>query len=158
MKSQEINKHKQKLDDLFKKVSSLDSVSAEAEMKSHWARYLCILVSGFIESSVVRILSDFACSHTKSVSLDNFVKRKIQISNPKMGKVLELVSMFSNDWREIIEKETEGKLSESINAIYGNRIKIAHGEGNSDITFSRISSYYADAVLVIAIIEKTCSK
>ena len=49
MKNKKVVSHKQRLDALFDKVKALDS---EPELISHWSRYLCVLVSGFIEASV----------------------------------------------------------------------------------------------------------
>ncbi len=44
----EIDRQRQRLDDLFSKARALP----DAEMQSHWCRYLCVLVSGFVENAV----------------------------------------------------------------------------------------------------------
>lgn len=49
MKDLEINRYKQRLDNLFEQISA---ISDNFELKAHWARYLCVLVAGFIETSI----------------------------------------------------------------------------------------------------------
>ena len=47
MKNIEVIRYQQRLDDLFKKIVAF---AEDIELQSHWARYLCILVSGFLET------------------------------------------------------------------------------------------------------------
>ena len=57
MSDKEILRYQRELDDLFDKVSSLNS---DPEMQSHWAKYLCIRVSGFLEVAVSTIYKKYA--------------------------------------------------------------------------------------------------
>ena len=57
MRTVEIVRQKQRLDELFEKIRALDT---DVELQSHWSRYLCVLVLGFIENSLRTILSKFA--------------------------------------------------------------------------------------------------
>ena len=85
MKNQEINSNKQKLDHSFDKVKDF---SADTYLQSHWARYLCILVSGFLESSVRIIYREYA--KNKAIQqVGNFVEGKLEdFQNPKMEKII----------------------------------------------------------------------
>jgi hypothetical protein len=44
----EVTRQKQRIDDLFKLSNDLPG-----EVQAHWSRYLCILIAGFLEISVV---------------------------------------------------------------------------------------------------------
>lgn len=57
MKNRETIQAKDRLDDLFSRVNEF---SGDLELQSHWARYLCVRVSGFIETSIRSILSEYA--------------------------------------------------------------------------------------------------
>jgi hypothetical protein len=147
-----IHQQKQRLDELFKTAGGL---SSDLEMQSHWTRYLCVLVSGFLENSVELCLSEYS-KRVSNPLVSNFVSAKlVGFQNPKMGPILELLGSFSPDWRAQIETATQGQLSDSVNSIIGNRNKIAHGESVS-LSIGSLTAYYKDAVIVIELLQKTC--
>src|SRR5437763_6646632 len=95
----EITRQRQRLDDLFQKAKNL----SDPEIQSHWSRYLCVLVSGFLENAV-RITYVEYVRRRADVSVANFVESRLrQFQNPKMGTILELTGGFSHEWRERLE-------------------------------------------------------
>ncbi|MBD2453540.1 hypothetical protein H6G80_05560 [Nostoc sp. FACHB-87] len=153
MKNREVMRAKQKLDNLFEKVNQLPD---DNELKAHWARYLCILVSGFIENSVRAIYSQYA--KNKAIpNIANFVERKLDdLQNPKMEKILQLTGAFSLQWESNLRKATEGELKDAIDSIVANRNNIAHGQ-DVGITYATIKDYYEKAFKVIQMIENQCN-
>jgi hypothetical protein len=146
-----IHRQKQRIDELFKAASLLTDV----ELQSHWSRYLCVLVSGFLENSVELCLSEY-CRRVSNATVSNFVSVKLRgFQNPKMGAILELFGSFNPDWRTQLEAATQGQLSDSVNSIVGNRHKIAHGESVS-LSMGTLTAYYKDAASVIEILQRTC--
>src|ERR1700735_1877688 len=102
-----IHQQKQRLDDLFNAVRTLPDV----EMQSHWSRYLCVLVSGFLENSVELCLSEYSKRGT-NVLVSNFVNAKLRdFQNPRMGIILDLFGSFNPDWKAQLEVATKGQLS-----------------------------------------------
>ncbi|MFX0200343.1 MAG: HEPN domain-containing protein [Candidatus Hodarchaeota archaeon] len=153
MRNLEIVRYKRKLDHLFQQVELL---SDQIELQSHWARYLCILVSGFLETATRAILAKYA-RDTASPKVANYVEGKLrEFQNPKMGKILELIRLFSPEWEAVIAKQIEGELKDAVDSIVANRNKISHGEDVS-ITFARIQRYYQDAIRVIDLFESQCN-
>jgi hypothetical protein len=151
MSQVEINRQRQRLDDLFKKASKLP----DAELQSHWSRYLCVLVSGFLENSVRITYSEYARARADP-SVADFVERRLrQFQNPKMGSILELAGGFSQEWKQQLEKDTSGQLAESVNSIVGNRHKIAHGE-SVGLTLQALGQYYGDALQVVDLLRQQC--
>lgn len=155
MKNNEVIRAKQKLDKVFAKIDQLPK--EDIELQAHWAKYLCILVSGFLENSVRAIYSEYAKKVSKSTKLTNFVESKLKdLQNPRMDKILQLTGSFSREWQSNLEKATEGELKDAINSIVANRNNIAHGE-DSRITYARIKDYYEKAIKVINMIENQCN-
>jgi len=154
MKNQKINSNKQKLDHLFDKVKDF---SADTYLQSHWARYLCILVSGFLETSVRIIYREYA--KNKAIQqVGNFVEGKLEdFQNPKMEKIIQLTGLFSKEWENELRRETEGELKAAVDSIANNRNQIAHG-GSVRMTYIDIKRYYERAIKVIELIENQCSK
>jgi hypothetical protein len=146
-----IHQQKQRLDQLFKVARDL----SDPEIQSHWSRYLCVLVSGFIENSVELCLYEYS-KNASSVHVSNFVSDRLRkFQNPKMGPILELFGTFNPEWRARIETETRGRLADSVNSIVTNRNKIAHGDSVT-LSMSSLAAYYQDASSVIDILQKTC--
>lgn len=147
----DIHRQKQKIDELFNMARSFP----DAEIQSHWSRYLCVLISGFLENSVELCLSAYSQRVSNEV-VSNFVSGRLRgFQNPKMGSIGELFGSFDPNWKIEFESATEGQLSDSVNSIVGNRHKIAHGESVS-LSLATLSSYYNDAVKVVDMIQKTC--
>jgi hypothetical protein len=151
MSQVEITRQRQRLDDLFQKAKHLP----DAEFQSHWSRYLCVLVSGFLENSVRLTYAEYARNRADS-SVANFVESRLrQFQNPKMGTILDLAGGFSQEWRQQLELGTNGQLGESVNSIVGNRHKIAHGE-SVGLTLHPLIQYYGDALSVIDLVRQQC--
>lgn len=147
----EIHQQKQRIDALFK----LARQFPDPEVQSHWSRYLCVLVSGFLENSVEICLGKYSRRVTND-AVANFVSSKLRgFQNPKMGHIAELFGSFDPAWAAKLDAETQGRLSDSVNSIVGNRHKIAHGESVS-LSLGSLATYYQDAVKVIELMEKTC--
>lgn len=147
----EITRQRQRLDDLFQKAKNLP----DPELQSHWSRYLCVLVSGFLENSVRITLTEYSRNRA-DVSVFDFVESRLrQFQNPRMGAILELTGGFSQEWKQLLEKDTSGQLCESVNSIVGNRHKIAHGE-SVGLTLHTLTQYYRDAVKVVDLLRLQC--
>jgi hypothetical protein len=147
----EITRQRQRLTDLFQKANRL----RDAELQSHWSRYLCVLVSGFLENSVRITYIEYARLRADA-SVADFVENRLrQFQNPKMGSILELTGGFSQEWRQQLEKDTTGQLAESVNSIVGNRHKIAHGE-SVGLSLQTLAQYYTDALRVVDLLRQQC--
>jgi hypothetical protein len=154
MKNREIRRYKQQLDDLFNTISSLP---VDAEIQSHWAKYLCIRVSGFLEISIQAIYSDYA--KRKAVPfVANYVEKQISgFQNPNMDKILNIARAFNPEWADELTEMVEGEIKDSVDSIVATRHGIVHGR-NVGITYTKIKDYYKNAVNLVELIEEQCQK
>lgn len=152
MNTLEAVRYRQRLDNLFGQISVF---SGNPELQSQWARYLCVLVSGFLETSICAIYGEFA-RRTASPYVANFVKCELgSFQNPKMGKILDLTRAFNPQWANQLEAATEGQLKDAVDSVVANRNQIAHGR-DVGITYARIKGYYEDVIQVVNLIEGMC--
>jgi hypothetical protein len=125
MKCLEVVRHKQRLDKLFDQIRAF---SGDLELQSHWARYLCVLVSGFLETSIRAIYGEYATKKAHQYIV-NFVESRLKsFQNPNMEQILQIASLFSPEWRARLELDTEGELKDAVDSIVANRNLIAHGQ------------------------------
>ncbi|WP_016953387.1 HEPN domain-containing protein [Anabaena sp. PCC 7108] len=147
--------HRQKIDNLFKKVASF----TEPEIQSEWSKYLCILVSGFIEESL-RVLLEKYCENKASPNIQKFVTKQIQdITNCKTSRITEILGKFSLIWEseftnKIQEKsKIDGEIKTAIDSVIINRHKIAHGK-SIGMSYQNISNYYNNVKKAVEILEE----
>jgi len=154
MNTHEIVRRKQQLDHVFEQTTS---VSQDAEILSHWARYLCVLVSGFLESSIRVLYSQYA--RTKAApNVANYVEAQLKyFQNAKMERILELARSFSPQWELELRTSSEGEPKDAVDSIVANKNNIAHGEGVG-VTVSRMKRYYESALAVVETIEAQCTR
>lgn len=152
MRNHAVRQHKQRLDAVFEKISILTS---DPEMGSHWARYLCVLVSGFLEASVRSVLHEYVKKRS-SDEVVRYVEGRLRgFQNPNMQRILDLSGGFNPVWKEKLESATKGEMKLAVDSIVANKNKIAHGE-SVEITYSRVKSYYGNIVAQVDLLEEQC--
>jgi hypothetical protein len=150
MPNVEVTRYRQRLDALFSRVST---ISHDLELQAHWARYLCILTSGFIEESVRILLSEYVQKRADS-NISRYVNAQLEgFQNPKAGKILDLLRAFDIAWAESAEQFLGDERKDAIDSIVNNRNQIAHGR-NVGISYVTIRNYYEKAVEAVDFIEQ----
>lgn len=149
----EINRQRQRLDSLFSRAKDLP----DPEVQSHWSRYLCVLVSGFLENAVRLTFAEYARTRSDPSVADFVESRLRQFQNPRMDSILKLAGSFSREWGQSLAQVTNGRLSlsDAVNSIVGNRHKIAHGE-SVQLTLHSLKVYYGDAIEVVRLLRRQC--
>ena len=128
----------------------------QLELQSHWARYLCILVAGFLENAISEVYASYVkrCSNEQ---VANYVEAALgKIQNPKAQKFLDTAKAFNHDWGSCLCTyiEENGR-KDAIDSVMSNRHLIAHGK-DSGITLARLDQYFKKSVEVIEFIETQC--
>lgn len=152
MKNRELKKQQDALDSLFRRTG--EASKGNIEIQSHWAKYLCVLVAGFLENALAQLYVDF-CQGAASEPVARFSEQILnRIQNPKTNRFVEVASSFKKSWGKDLETFTEDNgRKEAINSIMTQRHRIAHGR-TSDITIARIREYYKHALEVLEFVEQ----
>ena len=126
------------------------------EIRSHWTRYSCVLVSGFIEVSVRSIYTDF--SRRKAIpQVADYVDAKLSnLRNVHMSKLLDLTRSFSPTWEVALKAATEGELADAVDSVVNLRNQIAHGV-STGTSFQNMKDYYKCVLKVIELLEIQCA-
>ncbi len=103
------------------------AVLVDGELASSLARFACVLTSGYLEESVRTLVGGW-CGDKALPHVHAYVGRQLDwFSNPKLGKLLELLSHFSATWRDEFEAVLTDEEKDAINSVVSNRHQIAHG-------------------------------
>ncbi|MHC5735533.1 HEPN domain-containing protein [Nostoc sp.] len=153
--NQSILAHRQKIDNLFKKFASF----TEPEIQSEWSKYLCILISGFIEESL-RVLLEKYCENKASPNIQKFVTKQIQdITNCKTSRITEILGKFSPIWESEFTNKIQAEsiivdeIKNSIDSVVINRHKIAHGK-SVGMSYNNVSTWYKNVKKAVEILEE----
>ncbi|MGB7874597.1 MAG: hypothetical protein WBL25_09460, partial [Anaerolineales bacterium] len=88
----------------------------ELELLSNWAKYLCVLVSGFIEWSVKELYGRYPESRAND-KIGNYIKKTLKRSrNMTMDQIVEIANRFSVDWGEELDN-IDDQLKTAINSV-----------------------------------------
>lgn len=141
----EVARLKMRLDSTFDRAGT---ISAEPELQSDFARYLCVLVSGFFENAIIALVLDFA-ERRSAPEVASYVEKQLdQWTNPNTEKICTLLGAFDPDWRKQAETYLVDEKKEGINSLVKLRHKIAHGE-SVGTTLSQVRAYYGTVIKVV---------
>lgn len=151
MTNERIRTDKVRLDALYERGQSI----ADEEALSHWAKYLCVLTSGFLENAICALVNSYV-QHYSNSYISGFVAKQLEtFYNPKFKKVTALLESFSIEWSEFIKGKATDIQKEALSSIVQNRNVISHGD-NSDITFLRLKIWYDRAYELLDLLESKC--
>lgn len=128
----------------------------EPEIRAHWAKYTCVLISGFIEQAIKEIFLEHA-SAVGSTRLHNYIEGTWPNSkNMRCDTINEFLRYCDVEWARYFEawlKDTERK--KEINEIIRWRNDIAHGKeaNTNNITLQSVGQKFQIACDLVDFIE-----
>lgn len=141
-----------RLDAIFARVSALGH---DPELLSDFAKYLCILVSGYLEKS----LAELVLEHARQVgakSMQRFVENNTKrFTNANAERIAQLLGSFDPSWRSLIEAFLVDDYKAAVDSVVGLRNNIAHGV-SVGITYNGISEYYKRIKVVVEQVATIC--
>lgn len=148
----ETHRYRSRLKALFDSIKDLPD---DGHLKAHYARYLCILMSGYLEVSVKEVLGGYAkkCTNEKVCKFVSTHVNKLQ--NPKMEKILELCGAFSINWQEQLTILVEGEIRDAVDSVVNTRNQIAHGQ-DTGITLTSVQKYFQQLEKLVAHMKDVC--
>ena len=141
----EVSRLRKRLDATFGRVPS---PSTDAEIQADYAKYLCVLVSGFFENAIVALVLDYV-ERRSAPEIMSFVERQLdRWTNPNAEKITNLFGAFRADWRASLDSFLIDERKDSVNSVVALRHQIAHG-GSVGTSPSQIKAHYKTIVEVV---------
>ena len=149
----EVNRLRQILEGTFDRAMS---IGPDPELQSDFARYLCILVSGFLEKAVAELVLEHARRHSQA-SIQRFVEyRSRRITNINAQRLQELLGTFDPVWQSDLEKFLVDERKAAVDSIVSLRNLISHGQ-SVGVTFVRVKEYYEHVREVLEHVADLCA-
>src|SRR6218665_1267659 len=118
MKTVELVRQSAAIKQLIKRVGHDPSTRA-LEMQAHWARYLCVLTSGFVENVVRIAFSQYVRKNSYAAPIVRYTTKQLDsIQNPRPDRLVKVASAFDPVWGRALESFLDQQYrSDAINAI-----------------------------------------
>lgn len=154
--------YKRRIDSLLKNPPStkIDSPGS-MELDSHWAKYACVLVSGYMEKSVKELLLSYSQLKSESKVSHYLDKSWPNSMNMNSNNIIAIVGKFDKKWEaEIADWLGDGDGIDSnasiINSIVKTRNNIAHGSEKitTGVTINSVTKQFKIAKGLISKIEE----
>jgi RiboL-PSP-HEPN len=127
-----------RLDGAFARIADIDENALEA--RADFARYLCVLVSGFLEQSMTELFSEH-CRKQSGPRIQSFARWHLErFQNASRPRIIELAARFDGAWAHDLDAYIVDQRAAAIGSIVSERNRISHGQ-NSSISFVRVSEY-----------------
>ena len=135
----EVARRRQQLDATFDRARGLN---ADAHLLSDFARYLCVLVSGFVEQATIELLLEYVRIHSEP-RIQSYVECRVRrLSNLNTPKLINVLCSFDQEWRSKLEMFIVNEYKDALDGLVDLRNTVAHGGYAGGVTLSRIDGYY----------------
>lgn len=142
---------KARLDATFLRVSRLPQ--DDLEVRSDFARYLRVLVSGFIENAIT-VLATAYCRNRSQLPVGNYAGSQLgRLQNVNSERLTQVVGAFEGSWREELIGFLDGPRKDALDSVLSLRNQIAHGR-SVGLTYARIHEYYSRIKEIVSFLEK----
>jgi len=135
-----------------------DGLIGSIQAQSHWAKYLCVLTSGYLEQSVRELL--LAHSAKKSApSISRYVEKSWPISrNMSCGNISDILGRFDLSWSTKFDLwiAANDERKTKIDDIVRWRNSIAHGKeaNTTGVTIASVQSSFSCACDLVDLLEE----
>jgi RiboL-PSP-HEPN len=150
----EVERQKQKLDATFSRASKLVPLD-DAELLSDLARYLCVLVAGFLEQAVIELTLEHVRNHSQA-SVQAYAEYRLrQFTSANTQRITDLMGTFDSAWRTDLESFLVDEHKAAVDSVINLRHNISHGR-YVGVTLATIKEYYPRVKQVIDHIADLC--
>jgi RiboL-PSP-HEPN len=126
--------------------------SIDDYLQSHLSNYICVLLSGLLETSIREIISIHS-EKRSAPTIANFVKESLErFQNPDPESIYMLFNRFDGDIGERLNSFWSDEIKDAIGSIVGNRHLIAHGR-DTTLTITRVLEWFNAAKKFINFVE-----
>jgi hypothetical protein len=128
-----------RLDRVFEASDEVD----DDEIRSHLARYLCVLTSGYLEESVKILIRNYVATKAAPFVMNHVNSTTNNITNLNSEKIGQFLNSFSNSWKDEFDKCLSDEEKDAIDSVVANRHLIAHGR-NVGVSYVSIKEWHKD--------------
>ncbi len=145
-----VQEYVRKLDNIFIIAKNIDKDNDE--LRAHMAKYLCIRISGLMETFFKRKIANYLNGKTPK-PVESYVNNAFKtFSSVSTKKIVTTMEIFSHDWASDFQENITDTQKASLDAIIANRHHLAHGK-DQGLTLKQIEEHYNNIKEIMALVE-----
>lgn len=145
-----VKEYVKKLDDIFIIAKKIDSDNDE--LRAHMAKYLCIRISGLMETFFKRKIANYLKGKTPK-PVESYVNNAFKtFSSVNTKKIITTMEVFSKEWASEFQEIITDTQKASLDAIIANRHNLAHGK-DQGLTLKQIEEHYNNIKEIMELVE-----
>jgi hypothetical protein len=149
----QVHSERQRLDETFKRAAS---VKDDLELSSDFARYLCVLVSGFLEQAVIELLVEFVGKRSADSIQRHLEPHLRRFTTAKSKNIIVLLGSFDLTWQKDLEDyHLVDERKDAVDSVVNLRQTISHGR-STGVTMVSVQRYYDRVKEVVEHIADLC--
>jgi hypothetical protein len=125
---------------------------SELEIRSDYAKYLCVLLSGFIEAAVAEVAIQHCRQRSAPTVISYAAHQLSRLQNLRSDRLSNVLREFEPAWGSAVGAFLEGSHGAAVNSVVSLRNRIAHGE-TVTVSLSQVQDYHKLILEVVAQIE-----
>ncbi|WP_298928198.1 HEPN domain-containing protein [uncultured Ramlibacter sp.] len=129
------------MDATFARIQLLDV--GQLELRADFARYLCVLVSGYLDQTIREITGEFVRQRAQPLIADLVVKLTDRTTNLTAAKLRTYLLQIDRTWEGAIDALLVDRAKDALDSVIALRHRIAHGQ-SADVTIARMLGYYVE--------------
>lgn len=137
---------KDALDATFARAKTIDP--ANIELRADFARYLCVLVSGFLDQTIKDYTAEYVKKRSNPTVANYVVRSMKRLTNLAPERLKQHVLSFDPGWQAQVDVLIADERKDAIGSLLTLRHGIAHGQPD-DVTLVRVENYYKEIVKVV---------
>lgn len=129
------------IDAAFERARTISGIPNVEAVQADYARYLCVLVSGFVEKAAAELILEY--SQDKAArQIQSFLDSNLRrLTNVDTDRLLKIMGSLDAIWEEKLNQFMDDKRQQALNSIVGLRHDIAHG-GGGGISLNQVQQYW----------------
>lgn len=145
-----VQEYVRKLDNIFIIAKNIDKDNDE--LRAHMAKYLCIRISGLMETFFKRKIANYLNGKTPK-PVESYVNNAFKtFSSVNTKKIINTMATFSQEWANEFQETITDTQKASLDAIIANRHNLAHGK-DQGLTLKQIEGHYNNIKEIMELVE-----
>ena len=112
----EVRRQRQRLDFAF---GRYQAVGDDLEVKADFARYLCVLLCGYLETAIRELVSEHCRLRSERTVASHASAQLSRFQNPNTRRIAALVAAFDLNWQAQVDDYMADERKNAVDSIMG---------------------------------------
>ncbi len=149
----EVERRRRVIDSVLARARALAGQPDADALQADYARYVCVLASGFIERAIAELIIAYVEGKAPRQIRSYLEASLSRLTNVDKERLLRVIGALDAGWRNEMDLYVVDRRLEALNSVIGLRHDIAHGGGGS-LSLHGMETYWKSVQEIIDKLEE----